>query len=204
MTDSLKDVAKNLFNEFELDDKKINELLALENTISKNRFSVSIITRVVALFAVVVFITIFSVNQNSLYKKENMVNLIVAEVVNNHRYLKPLEVTSNQLNDVSKYFNQLSFSPYASKYENVVSVLKNSLIGGRYCSIQGNTAAQLRMQSSEGSISTLFQAGMSDSFAKIPNIDKGEASVIQYKDGYEVQIWQEKGLLMVWVKPASS
>ncbi|MFT6153398.1 MAG: hypothetical protein ACJAYK_001569 [Crocinitomicaceae bacterium] len=204
MTDSLKNVAENLFNEFELDDKKIKALLALENASSKKRSYIRLLSKVASLFAVAVFITLFAINQNSYYKKENMVNLIVAEVVNNHRYLKPLEVTSSQLVSVSKYFNQLSFSPYASNNDSVVSALSNTLIGGRYCSIQGTTAAQLRMESSEGSISTLFQVGMSDSFLNIPSFEKGEASIVKHKDGYEVQIWQEKGLLMVWVKPASS
>ncbi len=97
----------------------------------------------------------------------------------------------------------LSFSPYLSKLERVGTVLKTSLIGGRYCSIQGNTAAQLRMQSSEGAYSTLFQTNATDLFSDIP-VMTDQNSIIEYKDGFEVQIWREKGLLMVYVQPASS
>jgi hypothetical protein len=204
MTDSLNNAANKLFNNFELDDKKIQALMALEQVSVKQHSYLAMLSKVAGLFAVAIFITLFAVNQNNRYKQDNIVNLIVAEVVKNHRNLKPLEVSSDQLVSVSKYFDQLSFSPYQSNNQNVFSALSKTLIGGRYCSIQGSTAAQLRMKSREGSLSTLFQAGMSDLFINIPDFEKGEASIVQYKDGYEVQLWQEKGLLMVWVKPASS
>jgi len=135
MTDSLKNLAENLFNEFELDDREIEVLLALENASSKKSSYIALLSKVVGIVTVAVFITVFSINQNSLYKKENMVHLIVAEVVNNHRYLKPLEVTSSQLLSVSKYFNQLSFSSINNRLFKSYQIWNLDYINFCYCMV---------------------------------------------------------------------
>lgn len=206
MTDSLKDAATDLFNQFELEDNSIEKLMALE-AISGSPQTKPVImiwaSRMAAILVIAVMATVFGVDQFNDYKKQNIIRLIVAEVVKNHSNLKPLEVTSDKLVSVSSYFDGLSFSPYSSKFESVASVLNTSLIGGRYCSIQGNTAAQLRMQSSEGVFSTLFQTNETNLFSDIPAMTD-QNTIKEFKDGFEVQIWREKGLLMVYVKPASS
>ena len=78
---------------------------------------------------------------------------------------------------------------------------KNStLIGGRYCSIEGVTAAQIRYQNEHGEITTLYETAYKPSvFKGIPNVDQGEQPIIQYIDGYKVSLWMEKGLIMAAV-----
>ena len=205
MTNSLKDVANELFDQFELEDSQIDNLIAMESdesaVVKKNAYIG--FTRVATFLVCAFFISMVSYVQFNEYKKQNIVTRIVAEVVKNHSNLKPLEVTSNKLSVVSTYFKGLDFSPYLTDYGQLSNTLKSNLIGGRYCSVQGNTAAQLRLQTQEGRLSTLFQANASELFSEIPDIDQA-SPIIKYQGGFEVQMWQEKGLLMVWVQQASS
>ncbi|MFT4799487.1 MAG: hypothetical protein ACI9B8_002041 [Sulfitobacter sp.] len=65
--------------------------------------------------------------------------LIAAEVAKNHINMKPLEVQTGKLNELKDYFTELDFSPVQSSHFSA-----GQLIGARYCSVQGVTAAQLR------------------------------------------------------------
>jgi len=86
-----------------------------------------------------------------------------------------------------------------------LSGLNSILLGGRYCSIKGETAAQLRYQSSANanltqSASTLFQVPFElDMHGEIPNIAEGKPELLQVK-GLDVSLWVERGLLMVLVQ----
>lgn len=123
---------------------------------------------------------------------------IVREVVNNHVRQKPLEIVSQNFNQTSRYFTQLDFAPLPSKQ---LSTTQATMLGGRYCSIQSLTAAQLRYQDSQGKHLTLYQVGFdSQRFGDIPNVDIGESPHIHYLDGLKVSLWTEKGLLMVSVQ----
>jgi len=125
---------------------------------------------------------------------------IAAEVSYNHLKFKPLEVAHSNLNQVTGYFNKLDFNPLASSQ---VAALSTNLIGGRYCSIQGNIAAQLRMEDDQGRISTLFESRyQAQDFNMLPNIEQGQAPTVLYVDGQRVALWVEKGLVMALVSEA--
>lgn len=122
-----------------------------------------------------------------------MVAAIAEEVAKNHIKMKPLEVKSSALVDLQRYFDLLDFSPIRSG----IAFTDKLLLGGRYCSIQGVTAAQLRYQTDE-SKSTLYEVVYDGAvFGKLPNIDHGEVPIEHYSRGVAVKIWVEKGLLLV-------
>ena len=80
---------------------------------------------------------------------------IGSEVAKNHINLKPLEIQTSSIKAIRGFLTELDFLP-------VESVLlkggTKNLIGGRYCSIQGVTAAQLRLKDSKtGQIQSLYQ-----------------------------------------------
>ena len=76
------------------------------------------------------------------------------------------------------------------------------MLGGRYCSIQSEIAAQLRYQDKAGSTHTLYQVGYDpEIFDGILNPQKNLQPNIYDIDGFRVSIWVEKGLLMVNVSP---
>lgn len=205
MKDTLKQATERIFENIELDDDKLDSLMDLEQgeaeIASTGMFFWS--RQLTAVCFVLVCVSLFTINQYKNYQKDNIVELIVAEVVQNHSHLKPLEVNAQAFETVANYFESLSFLPYASDKIGVTKLLNKSLLGGRYCSIQGSSAAQLRMQLSNGGVATLFQTNTSDLFSSIPSLND-DNSIVMFKSGYQVSIWQEKGLLMVLVKPATS
>ena len=130
----------------------------------------------------------FSTQQTSMGDK------IAYEVSKNHLKLKPLEISSDKLQDLNEYFTMLDFQLVNS------SILNNpkwELLGGRYCTIQGNTAAQLRLKNtSTGQIETLYQAPyFANQIGKVPSIDKNQSPINEFSKGMGVKIWIEKGVL---------
>ncbi|WP_341503423.1 hypothetical protein [Gallaecimonas sp. GXIMD4217] len=119
---------------------------------------------------------------------------IAQEVARNHIKMKPLEVESGELVDLQRYFTELAFSPVQSqRFEG-----RGPLLGGRYCSIQGEDAAQLRFLNDGGRLITLYQAPFDPAkHQALPRAELGEAPLERYADGVRVRIWVEKDLLMV-------
>ena len=127
---------------------------------------------------------------------------IAQEVAKNHLKMKPLEVSSDSFVEVRRYFTALDFSPTHSSY--FTSSLHGEgvkMLGGRYCSIKGITAAQLRYQRVDHSgRSTLYETVYDKKvFGDMPVIEQGQQPIITTVKGLEVQMWVEKGLLMVAV-----
>lgn len=120
---------------------------------------------------------------------------IANEVAQNHSKLKPLEIVSAQMPSVSAYFKQLNFEPRNSSNTGFSGLL----LGGRYCSIQGEPAAQLRYSQTNGDISTLYQVPVETAYDGIPDLLRGQLPLRLYSLGYAVDLWQEQGLLMASV-----
>ncbi len=117
---------------------------------------------------------------------------IADEVAIYHLKLRPLEVQGERLADLQPYFNELGFrlQPAAGR------VIKTRLLGGRYCSIQGKTAAQLRLQDENGDIQTLYQATYDRKlFGDMPQLQSGESPRVIQVRGLSVELWVDKGLL---------
>jgi hypothetical protein len=132
---------------------------------------------------------IFSVNNQI-----DVSQLIAEEVSYNHLKMKPMEVSSTSLNDVRAYFSKLEFSLSQSTF---VASNNLQLIGGRYCSIQGETAAQLRMQDkTTGNIQVVYQAPYNkELFRDLPKLQEGQVPIRHFVNGIGVDIWVEKGIL---------
>lgn len=62
------------------------------------------------------------------------------------------------------------------------------VFGARYCSIQGQRAAQVKLRNEEGKVATLYQTPMSGRLAAVP---PGKLLF----DGIRVRIWRQEGLL---------
>ncbi|MAE97351.1 MAG: hypothetical protein CL910_22100 [Deltaproteobacteria bacterium] len=62
------------------------------------------------------------------------------------------------------------------------------LLGGRYCSLQGRMAAQLKLEDEEGRVLTLYQTGFGEVFEGLPEEQRE-------LDGIPIRIWREGDLL---------
>ncbi|HHL31455.1 MAG TPA: hypothetical protein ENJ41_02640 [Oceanospirillales bacterium] len=188
-------------NSIELSDEQLERLDNLQkleevNSVSttgngKRRIYLGIVSLIMAL---VVSITILL----NYVPQNRIIGQIADEVAKNHLKLKPLDIVSTQISDVQNYFTKLDFLPINSSQFPYKK--ESSLAGGRYCSIKGSSAAQLRYRNLNGEYITLYQANYSSLFAGLPDIDKGESAITTFARGVEITIWVEKGLVMVSAK----
>lgn len=125
-----------------------------------------------------------------------LIQQIANEVASNHLKMKPMEVTTGKISDLQSYFTKLDFMPLQSQQIGENTGIQ--LAGGRYCSIQGSSAAQLRYKNKKGGYITLFETPYSpELFKQLPDTGKGEKPVVTYARGIKVSVWVERGLLMV-------
>lgn len=195
MKQSVKHALHNHLQQKSLSEKQIKQLQQLQNQGEQNKTNQSIGWRIPTVIAISIILTVFLLYRPMMpLNQQNMAMLIAEEVVSNHLKLKPLELKTNQLQDINQYFTMLDFVPIVSDR---LPDLPNQLLGGRYCSLQGITAAQLRLRNANnGEIQTLYETGYDRNvFKKLPNLDNGEEPIILYAKGVKVDIWVEKGVL---------
>lgn len=128
---------------------------------------------------------------------DELIYAIASEVAKNHIKMKPLEVQTQSFADLRSYFTQLDFAPSASK---VFKTNNLNMLGARYCSIQGITAAQLRYRqiNEQGEYQTLYQVPYQvEQFKQLKQLQLKQEPIVVYAQGLEIQMWVEKDLLMV-------
>jgi len=114
---------------------------------------------------------------------------VVKEVSKNHIKGKPAKILTADLKIIQKRLTKLKFSIIASKQ---LPTKRWTVKGGKYCSIQGERAVQLSLWNRQNqSRYTLYQVPIPTELAKQKKALKG-----LYK-GVQVNIWKEKGLLLV-------
>ncbi len=147
----------------------------------------------VSIAAVAAFLLVFLLTP-LVIERGNVQERIALEVVTNHLKLKPMEIETSNIEEIRNYFTKLDFLPMNSR---LVSDLGLELMGARYCSLQGITAAQFILKKpSSNIIQSLYQTEFrKDIFENMPLLEEGEAPVTIYVKGMKVKIWVEKGLL---------
>ena len=188
---NLKNVMHDFVESKSLSDKQLESLMQLQQTSIKKESNVKY--RWIAV-AVVFFIMMGNLFYFSMSPELALEQRIGSEVAKNHINLKPLEIQTSSMKAIRGFLTELDFSPVES------ILLKSSsknLIGGRYCSIQGVTAAQLRLRDSEtGQIQSLYQTVYDkDVFYDLPLLKENQKPVTVYSKGLAVDIWVEKGIL---------
>ena len=191
----LKQQVQNQMDQVQLDSSQfaaLEKLMANSNqkgTKESRRPWVPLAAAGMFLFALVTAFMALQLTKDQLL---TMPQQIAEEVVNNHLNLKPLEVKTGSINAVRGYFTKLDFMPVESSLQALNNL---QLIGGRYCSLQGITAAQLRMKQGEN-LQTLYETEyLPDVFGDIPSLENDEAPLVVYAKGIKVKVWVEKGLL---------
>lgn len=114
---------------------------------------------------------------------------IVEEIASNHLQPLQLDVGSSSLEEVDRNLSHLSFSLIKSAR---MESKQWKLLGGRYCTIQGQLAAQLKLLNKESQkIVTLYQSAI------LPKSDKSLNEKTLLSDtGVEVSIWWEDGVML--------
>lgn len=193
MKHSLKEIVNKETKSIQLSSEQLQTLDTLQLATAKQRPSNQKWSSMVGI-AAMLLLTVLFLQERFLGSSGTMINEIAMEVVKNHLHQKPLEVNASQLASIRSYFTRLDFVPVQSEFMQSKNL---SLLGGRYCSLQGITAAQLRFKSVNiDGVHTLYQVGYDpDIFKTLPDVDNGESPVIVYDSGVKVTLWVEKNVL---------
>ena len=153
--------------------------------------------------AVLTLVSFFYTAQWYRAGSENRLLVSIAEeVATNHLKLKPLEVEGRELGPVLAYFDQLDFQLVQSPR---LGGSGEVLLGGRYCSLQGVTAAQLRYRAPDGSLSTWYEGTLpGGQLAALPDLGSGETPARFLVRGVDVSLWREHGLVFAAARAAGS
>ena len=202
MTTPLRKGVENHLNQYQLNDDQMLRLMTMqgensspEETPYTSRWNIRNLQFTSVAAALIVAVVLAWPTLHSLRNASEIPRAIAMEVAKNHIKLKPLEVTSPTLTPIRRYFTELDFSPVKSQlYER----RGNSLLGARYCSISGVSAAQLRYKDKRGQFQTLYEVGYDpEIYGPLPDINKGEMPLIIVARGVKTTIWVEQDLLMV-------
>ena len=111
---------------------------------------------------------------------------VVAEIGHNHRHHGELAVESDRYGVVQEVLGELDF-PVRPRREELVGDF--ALIGGKYCTIQGSQAAQLKLSRRDsGIIHTLYVFPMAD---KAKGVEPGTYET----GGVRVELWTDRTLV---------
>lgn len=193
MNKPLKQAVNDKLDTFELSDQRLRQLESLQvrAPAAKKpgvRFLGFVAAGAAAAFLLTIILTPLLVEHGDVRER------IAMEVAKNHIKLKPMEVETASIEGIREYFEKLDFLPVSSA---LVERAGLELVGGRYCSLQGVTAAQLRVRKpGSEKLQTLYQTEyIEDVFQDMPLIEQGDEPVELYVKGVRVKIWVEKGLL---------
>jgi len=112
--------------------------------------------------------------------------LVAKEIAVNHNKHLAIEFPTGDYHELNRLMDKLDFSSVISKR---LAPGQYRLLGGRYCSIQGQLALQLKLQDRAGNRYTLYQTPLSK---MLTGIRQGE----QLIDGVRITLWREAGLLL--------
>lgn len=189
MTTTLKESAKDYFESFSLTSKQLNRLESLERQYAYQLTNTHRLQRwlwpFAAVFAGVFLIVYFRPVSDDELNPAGIAN----EIAYNHNKTLSLEFKGQSIPEISPHFSKLDFKLVPSTHARIP---KLKLVGGRYCSINKQLAAQLRLIEAEN------QEPLSWYQVPLPPNQKGLNQEVEvYSNGVRVIMWTEKGVLHV-------
>ncbi len=115
----------------------------------------------------------------------SLVRAIATEVAANHAKSRPLDVEASSFSELRRAMDRFDFTLVQPESPHCADL---TLVGARYCSIQGRPAAQIRLSDERGETFTLYETRDDASFVELR-----EAELVV--DGSIVRIWRGDGLL---------
>lgn len=186
----MKAAIQNHFRQYHLSERQLQRLRNIQSGFSQSTRP-SVLKKVPLRFASVSIIFVLVVGAMLLWIPWNRRTGIVSmasEIAYNHNKQMVMEIESSFLGEVRTHLSKLDFPLIESKR---FPSAEWELVGGRYCSLKGHIAAQLRMRNRK----TLKTA----TFYQLPvprEIADPEGTLEVFEQGIKVKVWQERGLLL--------
>ena len=117
-----------------------------------------------------------------LWKPAGLPHAVATEIANNHSAQRPMEIRSSDYGEVAAALDQIQF-PLMPPDEEFRQ--QYTLVGGRYCSIRTQRAAQLRVRNNAtGQMHTLYITSLTDELRALPDTTRTI-------DGIQVRLWND-------------
>lgn len=117
-----------------------------------------------------------------LWKPASLPEAVATEIAKNHNAQHPMEIRSSEYPKIAAALDQLQF-PLMPPDEDFRR--EYTLVGGRYCSIRTQRAAQLRVRKNDtGQMHTLYITALTDELRALPDTKRTI-------DGIQVRLWNE-------------
>lgn len=186
-------LARNYYQAQQLDQAKVNELLALDGSSSftnqgNQQASVAKRSSFVSTFigiAATLFLAISLVITLNLDSSASLGERVADEITMNHLMNLAVEYSSSDINQISAAMTELGFSLRQPAHSALAGL---TLIGARYCSIQGQIAAQLKYQDQDKKITTLYQTQSNPLLENLAFSDEDH-------DGVQIIVWRESDIV---------
>jgi len=186
-------LAKNYYEAQQLDQAKINELLTLDGSSSftnqgNQQARVANRSRFVSTFigiAATLFLAISLVITLNLNLSASLGERVADEITMNHLKNLAVEYPIGDINQLSAAMTDLGFSLRQPTHSELAGL---TLIGARYCSIQGQIAAQLKYQYQDNKITTLYQTQSNPLLENLAFNDEDH-------DGVQIIVWRDSDIV---------
>jgi len=118
--------------------------------------------------------------------QQQLIASIAQEIAINHQKQFDIDFAETSYAGLSNLMTKLDF-----KLVNPARLKEKGLqiLGGRYCSLHGHIAAQVRLKNSSGTIFTLYQTSSHKSFKTLTEHE-------QRANGIEIEMWNEDGVFL--------
>lgn len=178
---NLEQELKNYYRSKRLDSHRITAMQASVHEMQRTRYNVSYLIPIAAVILLTIGIGLWL-----HISADSVTHQVVAEIGHNHRQHGALVVESDQYAVVQAALSELDFPIRPRRDEFVQDFV---LAGGKYCTIQGLQAAQLKLSHSKSQvIHTLYVLPMGD------NIKDVESGVYE-TNGVQVELWTDRTLV---------
>jgi hypothetical protein len=119
----------------------------------------------------------------------SLVERIADEVAYNHNKNVQMEIKTASIDEVQSFLSKIDFTLIHSER---LPLEQWELLGGRYCSIQGRLAVQMKIRNkADGKLKTLYQVPYPKELSHIKSV-----SMETYASEVKVSLWRERGMLL--------
>jgi len=188
MNHRLKEILKEYYTKQSLSTTQLRQMQNIQKSLdslysrkrtSRNHWAIAVMA-VVILFGSYIF---YNTTRHRTYVAE-----LISEIAYNHNKNLKMEIKSNSLKEIASYLSRLDFPlihPARLPQDNW------EMIGGRYCSLKGQFAAQLKLRNKLNQKSyTLYQIEKPYGIKNIADFSE------HFAKGVKVNLWLERGLIL--------
>lgn len=183
MKEPLKQKVHKHYQNFELSSEQLDNLDQIQRERGERKRSQLLFKASFAAMAVSVLLLAFFLFRGATI----LTGEIAEEIAYNHNKQMKMEIKTSSIDQIQSFLSKVDFTIIQSEYLPVETL---KIVGGRYCSIQGRLAVQIRIINlTTGKNQTLYQV-------PYPKDLENSKTRSTYVNGVQVKLWKEKGLLL--------